>query len=578
MRFEVIARDSNSRMGRIEYKGKEIETPALLWYSSPRIPAPKFAKLKLGKDIKSGGSFFYPKKGDLPPPLIYPYFFPFSFHDLMADFNGKNANNFEIVSAKSKPTKKSFIYIMANSMELFSNPRNFVNAIIEIRKNIGYKPLYAPGIALPHNLAILSYSGIDLFDSLKLVVETRRGKYFTSEGSYDLDKINEFPCSCKYCEKGIKNYEDLLMHNYEVMKNELVKVRNAIKNGKLRELAESKAIMHPEYASILRIFDNEYYKWQEKMFPVIGNKINISCLSFNMPAIKRFRERILFRYKKPESAKILLLLPCSSKKPYSTSKSHSFFKKIINGISNKNVIHEVILTSPLGIVPRELENFYPAAHYNISVTGYWDKEEKSMLQDMIDDFLQKNKYDVIISHLPKEMDFLSIDAIQTCKHHPTSDEDLKNLENELKIADEYEHVYASRRRRDNANAMLLFQFGKVAEKFLDGCIVKGKFPGYKIYCNGKQVASYVINRGMFALTFAGGLKLGKNYWVEIDDFYPKGSIFAVGVENADDRIRVGDEAIIFYKDEMRGVGIAKMNGEEMAESEHGEAVKIRHYK
>ena len=578
MRFEVVARDSNSRIGRIEYKGKEIETPELLWYSSPRIPAPKFAKLKLGKDIKSGGSFFYPKKGDFSPSLIYPYFFPSEFHDSMAEFNEKNANNFEIVSAKSKPTKKSFIYIMANSMELFSNPRNFVDAIIEIRKNIGYKPLYAPGIALPHNLAILSYSGIDLFDSLKLIIETRRGKYFTSEGSYDLDKINEFPCSCEYCKKGIKNYEDLLMHNYEVMKNELVKVRNAIKNGKLRELAESKAIMHPEYASILRIFDNEYYKWQEKMFPVVGNKINISCLSFNMPVVKRFRERILFRYKKPESAKILLLLPCSSKKPYSTSKSHSFFKKIINEISNKNVIHEVILTSPLGIVPRELENFYPAAHYNISVTGYWNKEEKSMLQDMIDNFLQKNKYDAIINHLPKEMDFLSIDAIQTCKHHPTSEEDLKMLENELKIADEYEHVYASRRRRDNANAMLLFQFGKVAEKFLDGCVVKGKFPGYKIYCNGKQVASYVVSRGTFALTFAGGLKIGKNYWVEIDDFYPKGSVFAVGVKNADDRIRVGDEVIVFYKDEMRGVGIAKMNGEEMTESEHGEAVKIRHYK
>ncbi|MCD6171437.1 MAG: DUF5591 domain-containing protein [Thermoplasmata archaeon] len=578
MRFEVIARDSNSRIMRIEYKGKEIETPALLWCSSPRIPAPKFAKLKLGKDIKSGGSFFYPEKGDLPPSLIYPYFFPSGFHDLMAEFNEKSAGNFGIISAKSKPMKKFFIYIMANSMELFSNPRNFVKAVIEIRKNIGYKPLYAPGIALPHNLAILSYSGIDLFDSLKLVIETRRGKYFTPEGSYDLDKIDEYPCSCRYCKKGIKNYEDLLMHNYEVMKNEIIKVREAIKNGKLRELAESKAIMHPEYASILRIFDNEHYEWQEKMFPVTGNKINVSCLSFNMPAIKRFRERILYRYKKPESAKILLLLPCSSKKPYSASKSHSFFKRIINGISNKNAIHEVILTSPLGIVPRELENFYPAAHYNISVTGYWNEEEKSILQGMIDNFLKKNRYDVIISHLPKEMDFLSIDAIQTCRHHPTSEDDLKKLENELKIADEYEYIHASWRRRDNANAMLLFQFGKVAENLLDGCIVKGKFPNYRIYCNGKQVASYVVSRGMFALTFVGGLRIGKNYWVEIDDFYPKGSVFAVGVKDADDRIRNGDEVVVFYEDEMRGVGTAKMNGDEMIKSEHGEAVKIRHYK
>ena len=71
--------------------------------------------------------------------------------------------------------------------------------------------------------------------------------------------------------------------------------------------------------------------------------------------------------------------------------------------------------------------------------------------------------------------------------------------------------------------------------------------------------------------------MGRHYWVDIDDFQPKGSIFAVGVKNAYHGIRAGDEVTIWH-DELRGVGIAKMNGEEMVEMEAGEAVKVRHHK
>ena len=34
-----------------------------------------------------------------------------------------------------------------------------------------------------------------------------------------------------------------------------------------------------------------------------------------------------------------------------------------------------MVTSPLGLVPRSLEDFWPAAHYDIPVTGDWDSDE-----------------------------------------------------------------------------------------------------------------------------------------------------------------------------------------------------------
>ncbi len=61
-----------------------------------------------------------------------------------------------------------------------------------------------------------------------------------------------------------------------------------------------------------------------------------------------------------------------------------------------------------------------------------------------------------------------------------------------------------------------------------------------------------------------------------DDFKLIGSVFAPGVKNADTAIRVGDEVFVTRKKEIIAVGVAQMNGEEMIESTHGEAVKIRH--
>lgn len=84
---------------------------------------------------------------------------------------------------------------------------------------------------------------------------------------------------------------------------------------------------------------------------------------------------------------------------------------------------------------------------------------------------------------------------------------------------------------------------------------------------------------MFALTPAGAelfLKTGE-FVVYIDDFKPHGDIMAVGICDADVRIRIGDEVIISRKKDgsLVGTGIAKMSGAEMASRSKGVAVKTR---
>jgi archaeosine synthase len=294
---------------------------------------------------------------------------------------------------------------------------------------------------------------------------------------------------------------------------------------------------------------------------------------------------VIQRYKKPESTKILLLFPCSAKKPYFFSKTHKLFRDQLFKTRNPNVVHELIITSPIGLVPRELELVYPASSYDIPVTGFWDEDEKKMIRTLLKSYLKNNKYDKIIVHLPKEITEFIKDLLKnpviTCVDRPTSKKSLEKLANVLnENTEEYEKVKLQIRSAEDFKGLASYQFGeKIAKKLMENTTVKGKYPNRKILEKNRQLGMIVQDRGFISLTLYGAYRIKgcKAYWVEIfNDFELIGSVFAPGVKNADEQIRVGDEVIILRKNKLCAVGVAMMNGEEMIQSTHGEAVKIRH--
>ncbi|KYK20167.1 hypothetical protein AYK24_04005 [Thermoplasmatales archaeon SG8-52-4] len=371
------------------------------------------------------------------------------------------------------------------------------------------------------------------------------------------------------------------------MINEIKQVRNAIIKGDLRNLVEIRAKAYPTLIAILRNLDKNHYEYLEKRIPITNKNYLYATTKESLfrPEIKRFQEKVLTQFKKPQSTKILIILPCSAKKPYSFSKSHKLFKERITNSGNPNVIHELIVTSPLGIVPRELELVYPASSYDIPVTGIWDEDEKKMIRFLLKQYLSYNKYDKIIAHIPEELvefiEDLLIKPVKTCIDRPTSIQSLDNLSKELKITVEnYKTVKLQDRLRENIQCLASYQFGnEIGEKLLRNCIIKGKYPYQKIFQNDKQLGMITKERGLISLTLFGA-KLVENfnkYWVEIyDDFTLKGSVFAPGVKDADKDIRVGDEVIVTKQNKLIAVGVAQMNGEEMKNSFYGEAVKVRH--
>ena len=551
MQYSVTKRDGPARIGELTIEQKKITTPNIFFINTQRFRAPDFAETILSKEIESESNIVSPED----------------------DFKKATAN----------------LIIVKYASQLLNQHKNFVDYIINLRKNIGYqRAIYVPVVGDPTNIAIFAYLGIDLFDSTSAIIAARNKNLFFETGAVKKDDLKEIYCNCPICNK-IKNpkelsYEDILNHNYYAIYSELRRVRDTIANQNLRNLVENRIRADPNSTAILKNLDRNYQNYLEKRAPVAckSKLIATSKESINRPEIKRFQNRVLNRYRKPKSTKILLLLPCSAKKPYFLSKSHKFFRNALLSTKNPNVVHEVIITSPLGLVPRELECTFPAANYDIPVIGVWDDYEKEMITSLLSKYLEINKYEKIIAHLPKELiDFIKplIKNVKvTCIDNPTSNKSLEKLKSTLVEAIyESEKIANQVRAKEEIFCLAQYQFGeKDAVELLKNCTIKGKYPYRKIFENGKQLGMIIQERGLISLTLDGAQKIN-DYIVEIyDDFELKGSVFSPGIKDADEQIRIGDEVRVNNKKKIVAIGVAQMNGEEMVESTHGEAIKVRH--
>jgi archaeosine synthase len=129
-------------------------------------------------------------------------------------------------------------------------------------------------------------------------------------------------------------------------------------------------------------------------------------------------------------------------------------------------------------------------------------------------------------------------------------------------------------------AVARFQFGAGAEVLAEGTAISGSYPYSRMTLGKVQLGMYTPERGMISLTLEGAERLlGHGLGtVEIKDFQLQTNLFAVGVEAADQGIRIGDEVAIVRNGVLQGVGVAMMPGVEMADSDRGEAVRVRHYR
>ena len=472
-------------------------------------------------------------------------------------------------------------------------------------------PLHMMAMAVgriePGLIPLLHYTGFDVIDIGHAQESAANGLRLWKNGSEKIEiGENQRFCSCPACAKlDTAKPKDLLSilldHNLSIYKTVISESKESMKSGRLRWLVESSTHNSPAHASLVRHVNKELYPFIEEFSPTTGPDALpvIGSESYNAPVVRRFRDYVASRYSAPANKPIILLLPCSARKPYSDSKSHRRFASVIESAMHgmESRVAQVILTSPLGLVPRELERIYPAGQYDIPVTGDWDTEEIEIGANALVTHLKKfSSSSVVIAHVSggyldivraAESKIEQSLIYTTPEGRATSRESLDTLEESLIELKEILSITGGPRTELEGivSATADYQFGEGAGKALvpEHAKLKGK-PYRLILCSidGEQVCSYVAESGILSLTLAGGRLLAplNRYWVRLD--VPKvkgGSIFAIGIQEADYIIRPGDEVIVINEsDEVIAVGRSEMSGREMCELKRGRAVTVRHKK
>jgi archaeosine synthase alpha-subunit len=448
----------------------------------------------------------------------------------------------------------------------FANPRSYVDWLIGLKKKTPVDTVwYAPASALPSTAAVLCYSGFDLFDYTAVDLKSAQGRFCTPEGDLPKDALTGGICSCPGCAA-----EDLREHNRHALRQELALVSRFIGTGQIRDLVESRCRLDAAQVAIMRHLDRNY-EFMEQVQPVAraGVMRANSGESMQRAEVQRFARRVIDRYIPPKTD-VAVLLPCSAKKPYSLSQSHRKFQQAIGGRA-----HELIVTSPLGLVPRELETIYPAGHYDVPVTGYWDAEECAVIADIIARYFKKHPCRRIIAHLEggalkvaqMAAGQCGITLEYSCTEHPTGSKALNALDEAL--------AGERRIKDDRLHGMISYQFDRDVDT--RGTTLRGHYPEIFYSRNNVQLFSLDTGTGMLRPTLDGWKMIPEGYRVHIDDFIPEGDILTPGIVSADPSIRDGDEVLVIGA-RVLGTGRAALPAEEMLRSHRGVAVRVRKIK
>jgi predicted RNA-binding protein len=461
------------------------------------------------------------------------------------------------------------VICLGDISSLLNHPIFLLDYIQSISEKISpHCLIYAPSVPSLY-FPILSYLGIDLFD-LTFLSATKN--------------TNQIDNSVLEYENTVESYTKTIQQ-----------VKQAIKSGKLRDLVRVYANSYPPLKSLLRQIDkNERI---EQRTPIFGSK-TLYCTDetdFSRPEVRRFRNRVSTRYTLSPKIQGVIFLPCSARKPYSLSKSHQYFRGTIHRTlkSKRHSISEVILTSPLGVVPRELEYTFPAAHYDIPVTGEWSRKEEENLKEDLRSFIMKCSESITLvgyvkgaekrilqqvgDELNREIHFIDSESTSL-----TSKESLQNFKDLL-----LQKLKTIQRSEFNPNLQFLraiadYQFGKgVGIRLIpdDVKIIGRRELGLRIRHKNIHYLTFRPSIGLLTLSIEAAKTL-RGYAENIviyDGIEIQGStLFANAISEASLNIRINDEVIVVNKqNEIIAVGQAYLPGELLMKMNRGPGVKLR---
>ena len=444
------------------------------------------------------------------------------------------------------------IVVLVDAPQLASQQRKLVDALIAIKHRFPGSLIWAPGIGGPDNLAVLTWFGVDIFDLSRSRQCTAANILLTSAGPREVVQNSGESA----------DLESQLVH----WKFAINEVKAKLADGTLRSLVEQQSINSPKLVEHLRYHDKLTRKNPEVGISHVGKNTILHCnshASLDNPIVTKWVDYIIEEYKPPMSLdNVLMLLPCSARKPYRMSKSH---RKFLDAIGH-SAFHEVMVTSPLGLVPRDLEETWPASHYDIPVSGEWSHDEINRTKIMLTSLIERNNYHTVINHSSMKFDLAGVNYYETRMGKSATAREALDKLREVVAEVSKEHVVKNRKH----HKILLDNFCSIArykmenDTWLNGVTIRGKPPFWRIECDGKQVALWSNDRRGFSLAkssipiIADHCSLKKIHLQSKISW--KGDIFSNILADYDKGIVSGDDLLVMQDNQAVGLARATASG------------------
>lgn len=282
-------------------------------------------------------------------------------------------------------------------MELYEY-KQLAKMIITAKKEIPDSiPLHLFGAGHPLTIPLAVALGCDTFDSASYMLYAKHDRYIMEDGTIHLDEISYFSCNCEVCSKfkpreilsldKEERINKIALHNLYSIKAEVDRVKEAIAEGRLWEYVLKKARSHPKLFESLPTFVDNSSFFIERTPRFKENAVFLFTPEDQFrPEVARFHQMVRrFKTKKDN----LVIVEDGGTRPFYLSHEYNVLKKKF-----KTRIENVQFCqyNPfLGIIPLELSDMFPAAHYVSSKIDN-DHSEFTEFAKTWTIFLKKNKF------------------------------------------------------------------------------------------------------------------------------------------------------------------------------------------
>ncbi len=302
------------------------------------------------------------------------------------------------------------IHALGSPTEVMENYRYDVLAdmILTAKKGLPIeRPLHLFGAGHPAMFSLAVALGCDLFDSAAYVLYARESRYMTENGTWRLNELDYFPCSCPKCsgetprelERKSKKEQEVFLaeHNLYVCVAEMRRIKQAIRDGRLWEHTEMRVHNHPALLSALKKLRN-HVDFLEKYSPSVKSSgfFYFDAEGLARPEITHYRKRLNQRYDPPSNAKILFLVPQTRNKPFHKAPEFKKIRQLLRSLGEKSAskIHICVYCAPFGVVPLELDEIYPLSQHETALP--LDLETVNYVANQTREYIKRNSYEGVV--------------------------------------------------------------------------------------------------------------------------------------------------------------------------------------